>query len=247
MINLTRFTDLVFHYAETSSTMNDSDRLLNVLNPLPDNFLVMADIQTSGVGRNQNTWISREGGLWFTYCFCVPVVTQQMTLFLGLCLRDALAELFPVLDDKLVIKWPNDILLGNKKLAGILVLTKHNHLMVGTGINTNNDPDSLLTAFPPISLKKTLGFKVSNQAILANFLNHVQTSLKLYNQDHLKPFQDRINSKLFGMGKFITFTTDNGILEGRCKGISEEGTLILESEAGGICRCYSGSITGVKE
>lgn len=141
------------HHEQLGST---SDRALelaattNVQFPL----LVLADRQNAGRGRGTNRWFSDSGALTFSLGLEAPPSQlppgrwPQVALTTGLALCEALAELAPTAD--LRLKWPNDVYLANRKIAGILsesVPGCKNHLVIGIGININNslNPQSAIS------------------------------------------------------------------------------------------------------
>jgi BirA family biotin operon repressor/biotin-[acetyl-CoA-carboxylase] ligase len=111
---------------------------------------VIAESQTKGVGRNGRAWVSAVGGTWFTLALPMKTLTLQQvapfSMVAALSLVNALREVHNLDCD---LKWPNDIQYEGKKLAGILLNTtvksKKPWLLIGVGINVNNDLPSELS------------------------------------------------------------------------------------------------------
>jgi len=222
--------------------MSDALELLSSLKSPKANYLIIADEQSKGIGRNNNEWLSPQGGLWFTYCFKSEFIAHQITLLMGLCLHQVLTEKFPCLKNKLLIKWPNDLIFDNKKLSGILIQSHSGYICTGIGINTNIDAICLDVPLPPVSLKHILGFDVSNSSIMSSFLVNFYKKYQIFRNSGILPYINEINSLLYGLNKTITFDNDKEIVKGICRGISEEGAIILELDDGQVSYNYSGSI-----
>lgn len=121
----------------TGSTNDDAKRLLAAGMEPP--FLVVADEQTAGRGRRGNSFISPRGGIYMTLAVPVPDDGLELvTLFAVVCVCEVLGETFGV---KGSIKWINDIYIDDCKLAGILVESFNNYLIIGIGINVLVSPD----------------------------------------------------------------------------------------------------------
>jgi BirA family biotin operon repressor/biotin-[acetyl-CoA-carboxylase] ligase len=137
------------HHPEVESTMDVSHQCART--GAPSGTLVLADVQTAGRGRAGKAWLSRaQHGVWCTLVErdVTPEALQVLSLRIGLCLAEALA---PLVDDRLWLKWPNDVLLGPVeqarpawsalgKLAGILVEARWREQVVewvaiGVGVN----------------------------------------------------------------------------------------------------------------
>jgi BirA family transcriptional regulator, biotin operon repressor / biotin---[acetyl-CoA-carboxylase] ligase len=236
---------LILHLSITDSTMLEASRLLESIHPAPDNVLVIADEQHSGMGRNNNLWQSPFGGLWFTYCFKAEQPSNQVALLVGLCLRDTLLELYPDFEDRLKLKWPNDLLLDGKKLAGILVKAGSGFLSIGIGLNTNIDSFNHIEGMYPVSLQQILKFPTSHRALLQCFLIRFTDFNQKFTVTGFIPYRNSLNLCLAGMDKPVTFDTGQTALTGICRGITEEGSLLIETSKGKITEHYFGSLISI--
>ena len=131
-----------FHYARADTTMRLAAE--RARDGCPEGTIVTADLQTAGRGRLGRTWISEAGqGLYLSLVLrpsCTPDAAPLLTLVAGLGVKDALERLAGVQCD---IRWPNDILIRERKCGGILVeMDAHrgqvDHVIVGIGINLNH-------------------------------------------------------------------------------------------------------------
>lgn len=200
--------------------------------------LIMADHQSSGKGRLGRDWTSPyKKGIYFSLILKPNINVSQVarvTLIGAAALNLALKDM----DIDSQIKWPNDIVISGKKVAGILTemssdLNTIHYIVIGIGINTNLDKED----FPHdlrdkgTSLKIVTGGEIQRNKLLALFLNHFE---KLYN-----PFKEdlnleetikicRGNSAL--IGKEVEIIKDGNIRTGRALDINHEGDLIIEFE-----------------
>jgi BirA family biotin operon repressor/biotin-[acetyl-CoA-carboxylase] ligase len=234
--------DWVVYYHKTGSTMADAKSLIQSINPPPDRFLVLAEEQSAAIGRNQNRWFSPTGGLYFSHCYQAAETPSGITLLIGLVLFQTILDHFPSLQNGLKLKWPNDLLYDEQKLAGILVETYQGYLIAGIGINTNSDLLPSQTGFQAISLKKVFCFEISNYALLNNFSTRLSEVLLIFNTDGLTDFISEINANLYGKGREIIFDDGKEPINGMLTGISANGALILTDRSGVPKHYYSGSI-----
>jgi len=113
---------------------------------------ITANSQSAGRGRRGNSWVSAPGNLYATLLLNEPSPPQfapQLSFVAGLALHDAVAECAPQLGPMLKVKWPNDLLLGGAKLAGILIEGESDPVLavaIGLGVNCASHPDD--TAYP---------------------------------------------------------------------------------------------------
>ncbi len=117
---------MIVRFAKTESTMQDAARLAD--EGAPHLSAVVADEQTAGQGRHGRNWISPRGGLYCTVILRRKQPAPIITLALGLALRQAV-------DVPCDLRWPNDVLMGNRKLAGILASVHRDVLLAGIGVN----------------------------------------------------------------------------------------------------------------
>ena len=117
---------------------------------------VSAERQTAGRGRRGKSWASPPGNLYASLLLvepCAPLLAPQLSFVAGLAAHDAVADCAPDLASALRLKWPNDVLLNGKKLAGLLIESESRPFAVaiGIGVNCISHPDD--TAYPATDLK----------------------------------------------------------------------------------------------
>lgn len=189
----------IIQYCQVSSTMHIASDLIDLWNETP--FVVVAEKQTKGRGRGTNSWFSVKGGLYVTYCIPTTLVVDKIFLrFLHYNIANILHNvLLNQFNVESQIKWPNDILYENKKLAGILLewikKRQMNYLLIGIGINVNNESTNMPIEVQQhsISLKEIVREEISLNTLLGyinnnwqNFIGNLETSRNQIRNDYNK-------------------------------------------------------------
>lgn len=228
-----------FYYDELDSTMNEYQRLKECTDTL---ISVRAGTQADGIGRAKHIWLSPPGGLWFTFDIAYDHSIPSFALFAGFCIHNCLSTLFEPLQNKLKIKWTNDIMYDNHKLGGILCRYQQAKQIytVGIGINTNNEIDAKLGKFGAISLAQILGFPVSNSYLCKAMIKCLE--------GHCWEIEDELgyltycNENLFGKGRWAKLEIGGLMVMAEIIGIDKSGALIIRKEMGEFVPMHTGSI-----
>ena len=230
-------------------------------------LLVIAERQTGGRGRGANRWWSAAGSLTFSLVLSVErwkIPTQRwptIALTAGLAVCEALHELLcansstitpPWLpgatspETGLRLKWPNDVLLDDRKLCGILVEApgvRLRRVVVGIGMNVNNSrrdaPADVRERATSIvdSLQRT----VDSSDLPVSLLRHLESHLARLRADSAG-LARRWRERCALTGRVVSVETGNALFTGRCCGIDETGALLLATETG-TERVVSGVVT----
>ena len=224
--------DRIHYYPEISSTMDiawDMGR-----NGCPEFTVVTADRQTRGRGRMARTWISEDGGLYFSTVLRprIPAfLSFQINFAASLTLAMLLRRMFKI---DAQVKWPNDILVQNAKLSGMLSELETKADMVsfinlGIGINVNNDPNP--KEQKAVSLKQLLGKNLSRREILAAFLDDFEARMKSLPDENLIHHWKKYTGTL---NKDVRITTLKESYEGFALDVDDNGALTLRLKDGTI-------------
>ncbi len=218
----------MFHYLLWFREVDSTQDILKN-SDLPAGTVVVADVQKKGKGRKGRRWESQRGGLYFS--FVVSSKEFKEFLQLPLVVGYALSEAVDNFKLRTYIKWPNDIYLSGKKLAGILCEKSGDRIVVGIGLNLNQDsfPDSVKDR--AISLKLATRRAYNPVSTLTSLLNCLNGYLELYRKEGFTPFLKPIESKLLFLGEEVIVLSEERI-EGRLVGISNKGFLILKTPRG---------------
>lgn len=198
--------------------------------------VVVASKQTNGRGRLGREWESSSGALTFSMLYKDGEIDPCL---LPLLSSVAVAKTMESLGLSPLLKWPNDVMLLDKKCCGILVQGvsqgEKNTYIIGIGVNLNQKsfPDSLPNA---TSLFVTLGKSVDKQSFLNAFLENFDS---LSTEEALGFLKDHD----YLLGKKIDLSYYGEGLSGLAKGIDSKGNLLLENEQGDILTISSGEAT----
>lgn len=227
-------------------------------------LLILAGTQTAGRGRGANRWWSGPGALTFSLVFDpladiaahtgTPLETEhwpRVALSAGVALCDVLQQFAGQIDCE--IKWPNDVLLAGRKLAGILVeippgsAAASRRLVLGMGVNVNNSLAALPTEVQTsaTSLCDVLGRQLDVTQLLIDWLACFAARL-----DHLASADPALPARWRSLcalaGKRIELKSGNRTVRGLCRGIDLDGALLVETGAGPE-RLYAGTLVRVVE
>ncbi len=237
-------------YHDTLPSTNQT--AVELLGPLLDNTpaLVLTSSQSAGRGRKGNAWWSSGGALTFSWVVdaaSLPVAAERrpmVSLAAGLAVRDALTELLP--NCPFVLKWPNDVLIGDRKICGILVeqhsIDQRQGVIIGIGVNVNN---SLREAPSEISQRATSLYDIEGRSIdlntvLITILNRLSVRItQLTTQPRLALAETNRHNIL--TGRIVTLQVSDAMITGVCVGVDDEGQLVLQSERQ-LHRCASGVV-----
>jgi len=217
----------------------------------PPFSLIVADSQTEGKGRLGRTWITQAGKAlalsWILYPESGRLQSETLGMVSGLA-PVALAEVLrEVYDLEAEIKWPNDVLIEGKKVAGVLVDVRWDgcevmDVVLGIGVNAARESVPLpdLLNFPAISLEEAAGKEISRLDLLFQIM---ESLIKWYSRLVETSFIQAWDSMLAFKGQQVRLTTERGVVgEGKVAGISDDGSLILISENGQETEYHSGEI-----
>lgn len=188
------------------------------------NFVVMAERQSFGNGRRGRKWISPNGGLWFSFiCEKSEQLPDELvyfsTLAIGVATKKAIESYY---NCELKIKWPNDILLNNKKICGIICEKVEDYLVFGIGVNTNFlkaelEKYSILAT----SLMSETGKIIDNRLLMQEIVEEANQLLKMPKGDIVSELNRYLAYK--GENHYITYL--NGMAE--IIEVDENGNLIV--------------------
>lgn len=205
-----------------------------------EGLIVIARTQTAGRGRKDRPWLSPIGGLYFSIVLS-PRLGAENAPLLGLLGACAVARSLKALGIKNVgLKWPNDVLIGQSKIAGILseaVFTGDETAgaVIGIGVNQNcpisDMPPGL--QWPTTSVVDEIGKETSVEALLCSIVNEIDSFLQVV--EHESSFAsvlDEWRDASSTLGVRVRVYEDGKTTEGVAKDIDTDGTLIVETEEG---------------
>jgi len=224
---------LVFH--DTIGSTNDEARRL-AHDGAPGGTLVWALEQTAGRGRRGRVWVSPRGNLYASLILrpdCLVSQAVQLGFVTALGVGAALRTTLPCLE-RLTYKWPNDVLINGRKIAGVLLESevgaagKPSFLVVGVGVNLAASPRD--TEFPATSiLEEELG-AVPPAVLLEKFVHHFQFWYARWRSEGFAPARAAwLATAATSPGEFIRVRLESTALEGRFLDLDESGALLLDT------------------
>ncbi len=209
----------------------------------------VSEEQTGGKGRLGRKWISPPGaGLWFTLLLrpdCPPTEAANMTLVSGLAVCRAIRNLYG-LDAR--IKWPNDIVLGSKKLSGMLLemSTEENqvdYVLAGIGVNANTGSFPEEIAYKATSLQLACGHDIRRAELLAAILNEFEPLLELHQTHQTQRIMQDYRELCVSIGRQVSAQRPDGLLTGIAVDITESGELVIRTPEGKDEIIFSGEVS----
>jgi BirA family transcriptional regulator, biotin operon repressor / biotin---[acetyl-CoA-carboxylase] ligase len=194
--------------------------------------IVITEDQTAGKGQRGNVWIAEPGkNLTFSIILCPDFLQASMQFNLNMAVSLGIYDaLSTVLDNKLKIKWPNDLYYGNQKFGGVLIEnsllgSKLNISIIGIGINVNQDSFLYQTA---TSLKNILGKEIDIATIGNSIAENIELRFNQLKENDWDLLKKEYLSRLYKIGEYARFEDQNGRFEGTIIDISKEGKLLIE-------------------
>ena len=210
--------------AEAFTAANDGDR---------GQLWITARSQRAGRARRGREWVSKPGNLYASLLLIEPGPSHALAtlpLTVSLALHKALVECCPDLANRLKIKWPNDVLLDNKKLSGILLEAQQDGfgrlaVVIGIGVNCAHFPDNPL--YPATSLAEQ-GVELRPQSLFQSLSDAMARDLRIWAQGHGFSIQrNEWLDRCYGRGKPITARFPDRELTGTFVDIDADGLLLL--------------------
>lgn len=240
----------IYYFHTIDSTQNFALKLSQ--KPHENGSLVIAERQTKGRGRLNRKWASPRGGIWLSILLKPNFELSQTSLFpmitsLALCI--AIEKILKIRPE---LKWPNDLTLKGKKVAGILIdvaieSNKIDYLVIGVGINFRINPEKLskLVKNPRRNYGITTLVKENQDAnpaeLVRQFLFELEQMYNNITSDSIDEVRKKWTKRSSTIGMNITAYTTTGLLKGKAIGIDETGALLL-SNRGKIKRLLAGDI-----
>ena len=219
------------HHPRVTSTMDVLDDLITA--GAPEWTVVLADEQTSGLGRSGRTWEARPNSALLCSISVRPRLARERSGMLAIAVGLALAEYLESLGARVVLKWPNDVLVDERKLAGILIRTRHDrlglHANVGIGLNLKA---SQLYGDERVALDEMVSPLPERAEILSQVVARLAPMVMTSDTSGLP---ERWMSRAAYVGERVTVAVGQRSIRGALVGIDDRGALLLEDESG-VCQ-----------
>lgn len=198
------------------------------------NIWVVASAQSAGKGRRGREWVSCPGNFFGSLLFgieCDLSTASELSFVAALAVRDALADILQS-NNRVTCKWPNDILVGGRKISGILLESagqgneKPSHVIIGIGVNVVHHPQE--TQFPATNLKDEAGMEIDLQRVTAGIVQSMAHWITCWKDHGFSVIRRAWKENATGLGQEIIVRLVGEELRGRFVDLDDNGALILE-------------------
>lgn len=213
--------------AEASST---NAVALSSIGERQSGSIILAETQSEGRGRLSRPWASPRGGIWMSLVLrpnmpLTRVYRINMAVSVALC-----RAIFHQLGLQAGIKWPNDLLIREQKVCGILMevgaqMDRLDYAVVGVGLNVNNDISAFPGQWRSTSLAAELGRPIDRCQLIAAILNEIEAAIE--NMESPEIYKEW-HSRSLTLGKRVKITSGDSELLGQVLDLDEDGALILK-------------------
>jgi BirA family transcriptional regulator, biotin operon repressor / biotin---[acetyl-CoA-carboxylase] ligase len=232
-----------------------------------EGLVILTESQTAGRGRRGRRWIDMTGCNVLMSIVLRPLFPPHILVMISsLAVVDAIADICHV---TAAIKWPNDVLIEDRKVAGILIETSHDSggrmvAVAGIGVNVNGKIEELArhssTQVPftakATTLESVYGHKVSREIFIARLLQYIEKSYVALQQEiselagewtvKKEPFslliRERWRNQLATLGRTIAVQQGNSVISGIAEDVDESGELLLRRHSGELVRITWGDV-----
>jgi len=250
--NKTKAIGQKIHYYRKVTSTNDVAKELAKLGA-QEGTVILAATQTHGKGRRDRRWLSPTGGLWFSIILRPRILARDsylLTFMAAVAVAKTLRNRFRLNAE---IKWPNDVLVNERKVCGILTETSTsgttvNFAAVGIGVNANID----LTSFPAelrasvTSLKAELKRPVAREQLLRVLLKELETYYTMLQQNQFAPILDEWKRLTTLFKAHVKVTSLKETIQGVAVGVNQHGALEILLQNGTVRKIVSGDVVKQK-
>jgi len=223
---------------ETGSTNNYAAKLLLTKSP-PEGAIFVADSQVDGRGQASSKWESEPNkNLTFSILLYPDFIEISRQFEVSKAISMGVVDFLKEQVDDVAIKWPNDIYIGKKKVAGILIensvrSAKISSCIVGIGLNINqqvftgNSPN-------PVSLSQITGRNYNLETSLSDLCLKIDARYRQLSNGEFRQIDENYTQMLYQLGLWSHYSDENGDFEGQILGVDQIGQLLIETRSGKI-------------
>lgn len=232
-------------YPETDST-NDIALALAAAGE-PEGTVVATDFQRRGRGRRSHTWSSPAGKDLLFSLVLRPAGDARHALPVTLAVATAVSvTLTKLLDADVLVKWPNDVVVGGRKIAGILAESASSgsrlaHVVVGVGVNVNTGEDDFAGELREraASCRTLSGVEWDRADLMADLLGTIEAYYDRFRRDGFGPLVSAYEARLAQADREVSFQREGARLSGRVSGVARDGALVVRLHDGRDIELYS--------
>lgn len=238
----------ILHFDELDSTNTYAKKIADTLEG--EGHVIITEKQLSGKGRLGRTWFSQnDKGIWMTIILRPQIdifEVSKITQVAAAAVQNALSEI----NIKSMIKWPNDIIINDKKTCGILTemnseIDKINYVIVGIGINVNHDRSDFEDEISKIatSLKIETNQEIKRNILTAKILNNFEVLYKEFLNNNFHSTLDICKKNSYILGREINLIKNDSSVAALAVDITENGELTVKYDDGTVQNVLSGEVS----
>ena len=231
-----QFKNYLIHQFDEVESTNDLAFSLAENKQIFANQIIAANKQNKGRGRLNRNWESPKGNLYFSLVLQPKIAiekTSQISLVAICALQIAVAKIFQQQNivAKIQNKWPNDLLIDQKKVAGILLESKISNkicdfVILGIGVNINSNPTQ--TLFPSTNIKN-FSCEISTSKMLEFFLEEFENLYENWLNFGFKNIRNLWHKNAYNLNSQIRINIDKSVVDGIFQEIDKDGRLIIKT------------------
>jgi BirA family transcriptional regulator, biotin operon repressor / biotin---[acetyl-CoA-carboxylase] ligase len=236
-------------FQETTSTNDVAARLAR--GGAEEGAVVFAESQTKGRGRLGRAWISPAGkGLWFTVLLRPDIPPQeatQLTVAAATALTRAVTLQTGLAPE---IKWPNDLLIRGRKVAGILTemraeLDRVQEVLLGVGLDVNLEADDFSESLrrTATSLRIETGQKVNRAELAVAIMRELDRDYQMVAEGHFARLAEQWAERCTTLGRQVAIRLGDRVIRGRAESLDDDGALLVRGVHGHLERIVGGDVT----
>ena len=215
------------HLETVDSTMTEIKKYIG-----KKNICMIADQQTSGIGRRGNKWISPKGNIYLSFLFKYDLEIKYHFLFSAVMVNSIINFLNSYVNEKINIKWPNDININENKIAGIITeivkLNDIKYIIIGTGINISVSPK--IIDYKTCCLHDYVD-SIKSKDVLFNMITSYFDEYEMIIEKKYDKIIDKFRNRMVYLGSKIKILLPNGDTQYVVlRNLNYDGSLLIEKD-----------------
>ena len=238
----------IYHYEAVKSTMDVAFNL--AMESSPEGTVVFAETQVHGRGRLGRTWLSKKSkGLYMSIILrpsFLPNETPKLTLLASVAVAEAIREVTRL---GCHIKWPNDVLVNERKIGGILTelnaeMDRTKFVILGIGLNVNTKKSTLPSRAS--SIKEEKKETTSRIELTKEILERLDKLYILFQKEGFQPIIEKWRQLSSTLGKRVKVTCQSRLVEGEALDVDVDGGLLIRKDSGLTEKIYTGDLVRLR-
>ena len=228
------------------------DELKRLRDDAQDGAVLIAETQYAGRGRLTRSWFSAVGGIWMSVFLrpTWPRSHQILTLAFAAAAARAISDVTKLSP---VLKWPNDLMIQSRKVAGLLAEAtfqgnKLDHLIIGLGVNANIEMTRLPKALRELStsLSHELGQEIDRIMLVRRIIEEMDRSYRGFELGHANELLEEVKRLCSTLGKIVQVTTAEGVFRGEAVDLGRDGQLLVRKPDGTATPYYAADVVHLR-